>query len=353
VGWFKKCATLLGAALIWADAGDDGVKTESLLREQARLHPDSFAANRSLAQWYIRQRKVRAAIPLLEAARRANPQDYDNCYDLALAYLESGFTAKSREIANGLLARGDKAELHNLLGEIEEKDGRIEAAAAQYQTAARMDPSEKNLFDLGSCLLRHQGFQPALKLFQFGASRYPQSAKLRVGLGIAYYSLGQYSDAVESLCQAVDLDPKDARAIEFLGKMYDVAPELSAEVSARLARFADLHPDNAAAAFYYALSLRRRNVASPGDRDMSQAEALLKRAVKLDPNFAEAHYELGLLYEDEQQEAGALREFELAARLRPDFAKAHYRLARIYRKQGKSDLAEKEYRAFEALKKHR
>jgi tetratricopeptide (TPR) repeat protein len=353
VDWFKKCAALLCAACIWAGAGDDGAKTESLLREQARLRPDSFAANRALAQLYLRQRKVAAAIPLLESARRVNPQDYDNCYDLALAYLETGSTAKSREIATGLLARGDKAELHNLLGEIEEKEGRIEAAAAQYEIAARMDPSEKNLFDLGSYLLRHQGFQPALKVFEFGAGRHPQSAKLRVGLGIAYYSLGKYSDAVESLCEAVDLDPKDARAIEFLGKMYDVAPELSAEVSVRLARFADLHPDNAAAAFYYALSLRGRNIASFAARDVGKAEALLRRAVKLDPNFAEAHCELGLLYEDEGQEAEALREFELAVKLRPDLAKVHYRLARLYSKQGRFDLAEKEYRAFDALKKQR
>ncbi len=349
---FKTCIGLFCATVTFAAAtGNDNVPTESSLREQARLHPDSFLANRSLAEFYIRQHRLDAAIPYLEKARGIDPGHYDNSYDLALAYLEAGLTAKSRDVVTALVARGDKAELHNLLGDIEEKDGRIQEAATQYELAARMQPSEKNLFDLGSYLLRHQGFQPALKVFEFGAGRYPGSAKLRVGLGIAYYSLGKYSDAVESLCQAVDLDPKDTRALEFLGKMYDVAPQLSAEVTSRLARFAELYPENAAAAYYYALSLRGRNVPSPAGQDMAQAETLLKRAVKLDPNFAEAHYELGLLYEDEQQEAGAMREFELAVRLRPDFAKAHYRLARIYRKQGKSDLAEKEYRAFEALKK--
>lgn len=351
MGWFKRWVALLCSAVISAAAGSDNAKTESLLREQARLHQDSFAANRSIAEFYIRQHRLDAAIPFLESARRIDPGHYDNSYDLALAYLETGLTAKSREIVTGLLAREDKAELHNLLGDIEEKDGRIQEAAAQYEVAARMDPSEKNLFDLGSYLLRHQGFQPALKVFEFGARRYPQSAKLRVGLGIAYYSLGKYNEAVESLCRAVDLDPTDTRALDFFGKMYDVAPQLSAEVTGRLARFAELYPENAAVAYYYALSLRERNLSSSADRDIAQAEALLKRAVKLDPNFAEAHYELGLLYEDEQQEAGAMREYELAAKLRPDFAKAHYRLARLYRKQGKSELAEKEYRAFEALKK--
>jgi tetratricopeptide (TPR) repeat protein len=170
-----------------------------------------------------------------------------------------------------------------------------------------------------------------------------------VGLGIAYYSLRKYSEAVEALCQAVDLDPKDTRGLDFLGKMYDVAPQLSDEVTKRLARFVELYPENAAAAYYYALSLRRRSLSLAVDT--KRAEALLKRAVELDPKFADAHYELGLMYDDEKQVDKAVHEFEIAVRLRPDLSKAHYRLARLYQKQGKSDLAEKELHAFEALKK--
>jgi tetratricopeptide (TPR) repeat protein len=322
---------------------------EGALLEQVRLHPESFQANHLLGEFYIQQHKLETAIPYLEKAWEIDPAHYDNSYDLALAAFEAGLTAKSREVVAALLAREDKAELHNLLGDLEEKDGHVQEAAAQFERAARMDPSEKNLFDLGSALLRHGGYQPALTVFEYGGGRYPQSSKIRVGLGIAYYSLRKYTDAVEALCQAVDLDPKDTRALDFLGKMYDVAPELSDEVTRRLARFVELYPGNAAAAYYYALSLQRRSLSAAVDT--KRAEALLKRAVELDPKFADAHYELGLMYEDEKQVDKAVHEFEIAVRLRPDLSKAHYRLARLYQKQGKSALAEKELRAFEVLKK--
>ena len=58
-----------------------------------------------------------------------------------------------RQLVQGLLKKKNTAELHNLLGEIEEKDGKFVAAANEFQTAAHMDPSENNLFDWGSELL--------------------------------------------------------------------------------------------------------------------------------------------------------------------------------------------------------
>ena len=325
-------------------------RTESTLRDEVRLQPASFLANHPLGEFYIQQHNLKAAIPYLEKARQIDPAHYENAYDLALAYLQSGMIAQSRVVVTALLAQKDRAELHNLLGDVEEREGHVDAAAKQYESAARMDPTEKNLFDLGSDLLRHRGFEPALKVFVFATGRYPQSAKLRVGLGIAHYSLGQYDDAVATLCQAVDLDPKDTKALDFLGKMYDVSPQFADEVTKRLAHLVQTYPDNAAANYYYALSLRKRVLAAGSNEPQGGAEWHLLRAVKLDPSYADAHFELGLFYEDEKQDRKAIQEYELAIKLRPDISKAHYHLGRLYQKNGQRERAQKELEAFEALK---
>ena len=112
-----------------------------------------------------------------------------------------------------------------------------------------------------------------------------------------------------------------------------------------------MHPDNAAANYYYALSLRRRTTQGASAGADREAERLLRKAATLNPSWADAHYQLGLLYEDESKATGAIREYRIAVRLQPDFAKAHYRLARLYEKQGNRQLAQAEIRAFEALKK--
>jgi len=214
----------------------------------------------------------------------------------------------------------------------------IDETARQLERTARLDPSESNLFDLGSYLLEHNGFAPGLTVFQYGVGRYPKSARLRVGLGVAFYSLRRYDEAVESLCQAVDLDPRDTKALDFLGKMHDLSPQYANQVAGHLARFVQLYPKNAAANYYYALSLG------------SRGESYLQKAVQLDPAFTEAHYHLGLLAEAGGESGKAIAQYEITVQQRPDFSQAHYRLARLYQKSGKTHLAREEFAILKTLR---
>ena len=322
---------------------------EASLRKQATQHPESFDANRQLAAYYLRQNQVSMALPWLEKAEHLSPTDYDNGYDLALARLETNSLDDARKLLLEMLSRQDRSELHNLLGDVEEAAGNIDEAENQYETAARQDPSEKNLFDLGTDLLHHHAYAAALTVFQYAVAKFPRAARLQVGLGVALYSLGQYADAIETLCVAVDLDPADTKALDFLGGMYDVSPELALDVTKRLAHFAELYPNNASANYYYALSLRKRNLTPGIDGTQSKVETLLQKAVTLRPGFADAHYQLGLFYSDKKQTDSAVREFEETIRLRPDLKTAHYRLAQLYAEQGKADLSRREFQAFKSL----
>ena len=300
-----------------------------------------FAAQHRLGEAYIEKKNYRAAIPFLREAYRLNPVDYGNAFDLAYAELETGDAVTARKIAEELLARSDRPELHRLLGECAESAGDWREAIDQFQIAARAEESEENLFSFGSALLKANAPAEAKKIFLYAAKRYAGSARMQVGLGVAEYATGEYPQAVETLCRAVDLDPKDTRALEFLGKMSGVAPQLSGEVSSRLKHFVIVYPANAAANYYYAMSLRasaNENEAAP-----EAAEVYLERAVDEVPTFAAAHYQLGLVKEQHGDLKAAIEQYLEAIRIEPGLRPAHYHLAQLYRKNGQSAAAEREY----------
>ena len=225
------------------------------LKRAVVLEPKNYDANHNLGEIYIKQGKLPDAIPFLKQAQQINPASYDNGYDLALAYLLTDHNDPARQVVRALLEGKDTAELHNLLGQIEEKDGNFVAAANEFETAAHQDPSESNLFDWASELLLHRTLEPAIEVFRSATDRYPASARLAIGLGIAYYSRGIYDEAVKSLLRAADLSPSDPRCYLFLSKAYDSSPSQADEVIQRFRRFSELQPNDARAQYYYAISL--------------------------------------------------------------------------------------------------
>jgi tetratricopeptide (TPR) repeat protein len=319
-------------------------------KKAAELDPTNFDTNHNLGEYYVRSGKVAAAVPFLVQAQKIDPSSYDNGYDLSLAYVLTGQLADARQLVQDLLKKKNTAELHNLLGEIEEKDGKFVEAANEYETAAHMDPSESNLFDWGSELLIHRTLAPAIEVFQHATERYPKSPRLVIGLGMALYSRGNYDDAVKALLQGADLDPSDPSCYLFLSKAYDSSPSQANEVIERFRRFAELQPRNARALYYYAMSLWKGKRAQDPDLNLQQIETLLKTSITLDPKLAEAHLQLGNLYSDRNKYAEAVPEYEKALQLSPDLADAHYRLGQAYVRTGDKERAQQQFQVYQQLR---
>ncbi|MGH9613057.1 MAG: tetratricopeptide repeat protein [Bryobacteraceae bacterium] len=313
------------------------------------LAASGFEANHKLGEAYIQRGDLKGAIPYLERAQRIKPSDYVNGYDLSLALIETGNAAAARTRIRNLLKRRDTAELHDLLGQAEESLGHFDEAVTEYRRAAAEDANETNLFDLGNGLIHVKRFPEAIQVFQSAVARYPASAKLRVGLGVAFYSGGRYDDAVETLCKAVDLNPADPRPMSFLEKMYDVSPRMAEEVTRRLAGFVQLYPKNATANYYYAVSLWKREAGRESEANLGMVKGLLKSAVALDPKLYEARQQLGILYEEEGKLNDAIAAYEAALALRPDLDATQYRLAQVYLRMGQREKAGEHLKIYRRL----
>jgi len=252
-----------------------------------------------------------------------------------------------------VLGRTDSARLHNLLGSVNERRADDLDAAKEYHRAAEIDPSESNIFDLGTFLVQHKkyvGFvDEAIKFFRYGVAQFPRSSKMMVGLGVALYASEQYDEAVRVFCAAVDLDPTDRRPVEFLGKARRVSPELAEEVDRRLQDFAERHPENAAMNYYYALSLWERGGGEEG-KNLDKIEGLLRKAEIESPGWYEPHYQLGVLCESEKRYPEAIREMQKTVKIEPGFAPGHFRLAVLYKRSGEKSKAAQESAIVQRIK---
>ena len=119
----------------------------------------------------------------------------------------------------------------------------------------------------------------------------------------------------------------------------------------KLARFARDQPGNALANYYYAVALWKRQRGSENSAGAHQAEALLEKAVKLNPNLGEAYVQLGVLYFARNDFTQAIRAFQQAIQVSPHLSDAHYRLSLAYKRTGDEAKAHDELAAYQQAEK--
>ncbi|MCU1298179.1 MAG: hypothetical protein JWO91_2457 [Acidobacteriaceae bacterium] len=334
----------------------DSSEAEQSLRAAVKSHPADFETNHRLGKLLVEDGKALDAIPYLERASQLNPGDYENSYDLARAYAEVGSYELARKNALVLLKRQDKAEVHNLLGNIDEKLNDSLDAVREFQRAAELNPSEANLFDWGAELLAHHAAKPAAEVFAKGNRLFPRSVRMLVGLGVALYAHGSYDASAQRLCEASDLNPDDPKPYLYLGEMQNVdgtksEGSLSENSVAKLARFVHLQPENALANYYYALSLWNGRKGPEDTKHLTQVESLLKKAVQLDPRLGAAYLQLGVLYASRADFPGAISAYQKAIENSPKLEQAHYRLAQAYKRTGEKTKAQSELQLYQLASK--
>jgi tetratricopeptide (TPR) repeat protein len=249
-----------------------------------------------------------------------------------------------------LLAHEDKAELYHSLAAVQEKLGDSLDAVREYERAAELDPSESYIFDWGSELLLHHAPEPASEVFTRAHHLFPQSARMLIGLGAAWFARGSSDQAVQRICEASDLNPADSMPYLFLGKIQNAETTASEQVVEKLHRFVTQQPKNAEANYYYAVALSKQQKGSQDTAHSSQIESLLKNAIHLDPKFGAAYLQLGILHYEQKSYPLAISDYQQALQANPHLTglqmeEAHFRLAQAYRQIGDTAKAEAEIQA--------
>ena len=345
----KPNETAVGVSTL--SGGGAASATETSLRAAVAQSPGSFEANHQLGEFCFHKGSYQEAIPPLEAAYQIDPANHRNEYDLALVYKETGDHDRAREHIQKLIAQEDSADLHRVLGELDEEIGDSLAAVREDEQAARLDPSEQNYFTWGSELLLHRAVWPAAEVFRKGSEAYPKSARMLAALGAALFASANYSEAAARLCEASDLNPTDPAPYIFLGKIDMAAPEPLPCVESKLQRYNQEQPTDVRAKYYYAMAIWKRLNASENTTKPERVEKLLTEAIALNTEYDVAYLQLGNIHFDERDFEKAIGFYLKAIKANPQLSDAHYRLGVAYERTGESAKASQEFQLHDEIEK--
>jgi len=255
----------------------------------------------------------------------------------ALAYLKRDRPLRAEEACRDYIAAHPGCADHiRLLGQALMKQNRASEAEEQLRFALTLRPDFPQLHeDLGSALAMQANYDEAIPAFERAIELQPALPLAQRKLGQALIAAGRGEEADEALRDYIDKDPERAAIISGvellrIGKT-DQATDVFRDVLKKNPN--SVNAMNQLAVVYWQEKKR------PGD-----AEALLRRATEIAPDFGRALITLGALLMDMNKYLEAISIYEKVTRLEPNNAEAWSGLGNSY---GRAMYPEKAAKAFE------
>jgi len=267
---------------------------------------------------------------------------------MAKLYYDNSRVSEARQLLLQLEEGGVvSADLQALLGNCYESERQPSLALKAYHRAIEADPTRIDFYeDLISLLLYVHKTDDALSEAHRAIDFAPKDARAWVWQGNVHLRRNAAKDAMESYQRAAALDNSNADATLGIATIYFVTgqnDEAIAKYEAGIERF----PGDAR--FYVACA--EMLFGSPDSLKLqARAESLLRKAVKLAPQSAEAHFLLGQLALQDGRLQESLDELTQSVHYEPDHSKAHFALSGVYRRLGRADDAATEFALYQKLK---
>ena len=302
----------------------------------AKLNPKKAETQQALGQLWMETHHPARAAEAFAAALVLDPGNNDLLLNRAQALIDANHPEEAKQLLASFPDAEKSAAAQSLLGDLDEKAGAFREAAEHYSRAVTLDPTEDNVWNLALELLRHWSFEPAAAELESAVVKYPQSTRLRLGLGTAYFGKANFGKAVPVFAELLGQDPENALYAELLGMSCTAVLDAVQPDCNVLVRYALAHPKDAKAAVAAAAGLMQ---GQSDDKQIGVAYQLLRNAIAVDPKLADAWYRLGLLDQEQNNWTQSIPSLESAIALKPDYAQAHYRLSLAYWRAGRKPEA--------------
>lgn len=203
----------------------------------------------------------------------------------------------------------DLVSMRCRFGEVLFKAGKYKEAEKEYREAIRRNPRYLEAH-IGLAKLLHHLKRCREALFEYRKILMinPHCAQAHIEFGIFLYELGYFEKAENEFKRAIEIKPHDERAHYWLGHTFTFTKRVSFHERSEL------------------------------------AAEVWKKAIELNPTFVDPYISIACHYDFMRESERAIEFLEEALRIEPNNAEAYYQLGDIYLRKGMYYEAEKNFR---------
>ena len=310
-----------------------------------KLQPGNVAAIANLGVVYSRMNRIDKAITQYENALRLSPDDAPILLNLGLVYLKEEMHARALPYFKRVIAIDPHNQQARQLRDVcLLYTGQVSPALDDLKAMSQENPADEQLlFLLGFAYLKNHDSQTARTVFnQMLTAAGPVRAQFL--LGKASYDAALFPDSEESFLQVLRLDPKFSGVHLELGKVY--ISERRTNDAIQQLKLALNEPASQEEANYFLGSLLVR------ENQCEQGIPYLEEARKLKPDSYGVYLYLGRARLHLGQAADAVALLRKAVQLNPNDANAEFTLARALKINGQESASREAFNRVRILNDH-
>jgi tetratricopeptide (TPR) repeat protein len=272
---------------------------------------------------FMRQRKFDAAIPYLERAVAANPEDVSGREVLVEAYAKEKRFADASRVSAGLAdSRINDAPYWYNVGFLKQQQGDIKGAKAAYQKSLAINDKDiDTLTNLGMLQFRENEFDAAQRTFSKLVGLDPKSITHKLNLGASAAQNRDYAVAVANWKEVIKSDPNrtDLR-LELANAQWEIGDYDGAYANFKLVAAKDKKNANAMNGIgLYFMQMEK----------YAQSEAAFRGSIEANPKFIPSYLNLAFTLERMKQKKKAIDILEMAQKIAPQDIEVKRALARM------------------------
>lgn len=275
------------------------------------IAPQDYTFDYLIGTAYVALKIYKKGIEYLEAALALNPEHFQIYNNLGTAYLLVGSREKAIDCyKKAIKIRPEDAISYYNIGSIYQIQNKHEQACDYFEKAYHLDNQENYLISLALSELKSMQLEKAAKHYKALAILHPEKDSFQYNLASCYELMRDFQSAINIMKLLLARNPKSITMAQKLANLY---------IETRNFRQAkDLYDSIILKASPSSEVLYQYAILSTQLYDTGTAEKIFKKVIKMNPENAVAHKDLGVIYLNQRLFDYAEDEFRIAMELAPN-----------------------------------